>query len=261
VLPPNHRKHTDSLLTATSLVDEIAHKHINESGEAPTSSTILGPFWSPHSPFRELGDSIITNDHPDGQRTLMHGVVRDLDTKKGIPGAIIDIWQASANGKYDFQDQENQAPNNLRGKFTTNENGEYWYYCYKPTAYSLPMDGESLVPASPPPQTNISPGAAGHLFRTLDRHPFRPAHIHLMVTAEGYKPLITQLYPRDDQWVQNDTVFAVKDDLLLDFEPSKDDKAKFDLTYNVTLASTGKKTGRLEGIPRLPNVFDEASRL
>ncbi|KAL1602162.1 hypothetical protein SLS59_004847 [Nothophoma quercina] len=240
----NEAHRISDVLGVESLVDEIAHKHINESGEAPTSSTILGPFWSPHSPFRELGDTIITDPHPDGQTTLMHGVVRDLDTKKGIPNAVIDIWQASANGKYDFQDQENQKPNNLRGKFTTNENGEYWYYCYKPTAYSLPMDG-----------------AAGQLFRTLDRHPFRPAHIHLMVTAEGFKPLITQLYPRDDQWVQNDTVFAVKDDLLLDFEPSKDDKAKYDLTYNVTLAPTGKKTGRLEGIPRLPNVFDEQSRL
>jgi protocatechuate 3,4-dioxygenase beta subunit len=73
----------------------------------------------------------------------MHGVVQDLDTKKGIPGAVIDIWQASANGKYDFQDPENQEPNNLRGKFTTNEKGEYHYYCYKPTAYSLPTDGMS----------------------------------------------------------------------------------------------------------------------
>jgi protocatechuate 3,4-dioxygenase beta subunit len=104
-------------------------------------------------------------------------------------------------------------------------------------------------------------GAAGQLFKVMDRHPFRPAHIHLMVSAEGYKPLITQLYPRDDQYVANDTVFAVKDDLLLDFKPSNDPKAKLDLLYNVTLAPTGKKTGRLDGIPRLPNVFDEGSRL
>ncbi|KAF2029164.1 hypothetical protein EK21DRAFT_101370 [Setomelanomma holmii] len=232
----NEAHRISDVLGVESLVDEIAHKHINESGETPTSSTILGPFWSPHSPFRDLGDTIIRNPHPDGQTALMHGVVRDLDTKKGIPNAVIDIWQASANGKYDFQDPENQEPNNLRGKFTTNENGEYWYYCYKPTAYSLPTDG-----------------AAGQLFKVMDRHPFRPAHIHLMVSAEGYKPLITQLYPRDDQWVTNDTVFAVKDDLLLDFKPTNDPKAKLDLLYNVTLAPTGKKTGRLEGIPRLPN--------
>jgi protocatechuate 3,4-dioxygenase beta subunit len=192
----------------------------------------------------------------------MHGVVMDLDTKKGIPGAVIDIWQASANGKYDFQDPDNQEPNNLRGKFTTNEKGEYSYYCYKPTAYSLPTDGMSNAGTCIcDPKLITFAGAAGQLFRTMDRHPFRPAHIHLMVSAEGYKPLITQLYPRDDPWVSNDTVFAVKDDLLLDFEPSKDPKAKLDLLYNVTLAPTGKKTGRLEGIPRLPNVFDEQSRL
>lgn len=240
----NEAHRISDVLGVESLVDEIAHKHINESGEAPTSSTILGPFWSPHSPFRDLGDSIVRNEHADGQKTLMHGVVRDLDTKKGIPNAVIDIWQASANGKYDFQDPENQEPNNLRGKFTTNEKGEYWYYCYKPTAYSLPTDG-----------------AAGKLFEAMERHPFRPAHIHLMVSADNYKPLITQLYPRDDQYVTNDTVFAVKDDLLLDFKPSNDPKAKLDLEYNVTLAPSGKKTTRLEGIPRLPNVFDEGSRL
>ena len=84
----------------------------------------------------------------------MHGKVIDLDTKKGIPNAVIDIWQASANGKYDFQDQENQKPNNLRGKFTTNENGEYWYYCYKPTAYSLPTDGMFKNTSTPKPEPN-----------------------------------------------------------------------------------------------------------
>jgi protocatechuate 3,4-dioxygenase beta subunit len=72
----------------------------------------------------------------------MHGKVVDLTTKKGIPNAVVDIWQASSNGKYDFQDPENQEPNNLRGKFRTNENGEYHFYCLRPTAYSLPQDGK-----------------------------------------------------------------------------------------------------------------------
>lgn len=73
----------------------------------------------------------------------MHGKVVDLETKKGIPNAIVDIWQASSNGKYDFQDPENQVPNNLRGKFRTDSEGNYHYYCLRPTAYSLPTNGMS----------------------------------------------------------------------------------------------------------------------
>jgi len=230
----NEAHRMSDILGLESLVDEIAHKHINESGEEPTSSSILGPFWSPNAPFRENGDTIIKSPH-NGQPTLMHGVITDLDTKKPIPGAVIDIWQASSNGKYDFQDPENQEPNNLRGKFRCNEKGEYWFYCLKPTAYSLPTDG-----------------AAGAFFKALDRHPMRPAHIHLMITAEGYKPVTTQLYPRDDPYVTNDTVFAVKDDLLIDFTPREgDDQAQLDLTYNVTLAPRDGKTAPMDGVARL----------
>lgn len=130
---------TDPLRT-NRLVDEIAHKHMTESAGAPTSSTILGPFWSPHAPFRERGASIIQDTHK-GQVALMHGRVTDLTTKKGIPDVVVDIWQASWNGKYDFQDPENQTENNLRGKFWTDEKGDYWFYCLRPTAYALPTDG------------------------------------------------------------------------------------------------------------------------
>jgi isovaleryl-CoA dehydrogenase len=218
----NEAHRMSDILGLESLVDEIAHKHVNESGEEPTSSSILGPFWSPNAPFRENGGTIIQSPH-NGQVTLMHGVITDLDTKKPIPGAVIDIWQASSNGRYDFQDPENQVPNNLRGKFRCNDKGEYWFYCLKPTAYSLPTDG-----------------AAGELFKVLDRHPFRPAHIHLMITAPGYKAVTTQIYPRDDPYVPNDTVFAVKDDLLIDFTPSNDKNAELDLVYNVKLAPKEK---------------------
>ena len=198
-----------------------------ETDETPTSSTILGPFWSPHAPFRNLGDSIIQDPNEHGRVTLMHGTVTDIVSKKPIPNAVVDIWQASANGKYDFQDSENQSENNLRGKFRTNEEGKYWYYCYHPTAYSLPTDGP-----------------AGVLLKLMDRHPMRPAHIHLMVSADNYKPVTTQLYPRDDPYVTTDSVFAVKDDLLLDFKPTTSDpKAQLDLEYNITLAPSkdGKK--------------------
>lgn len=131
---------------------------------------------------------------------------------------IHPVWEASANGKYDFQDPDNQSPNNLRGKFKADQNGNYHYYCLKPTAYSLPTDGP-----------------AGVLLDLLDRHPMRPAHIHLMVTHNDYKPLVNQIYPSDDPWLETDTVFAVKDDLVVNFTPSQDSKAELDLEYNIVL--------------------------
>ncbi|TEA12938.1 Catechol 1,2-dioxygenase [Colletotrichum sidae] len=148
-----------------------------------------------------------------------------------VPDAVFDIWQASSNGRYDFQDPENQTPNNLRSKFRADADGRYWFYCYHPTAYSLPRDGPSF-----------------RLLNMMDRHPMRPAHIHIMaslvssfglseaVTHPGFRGCTTQLYPKDDPWLETDTVFAVKDDLRGDFQPlTGDDKADLELEYNVVL--------------------------
>ncbi|KAL1959503.1 hypothetical protein VTO42DRAFT_1948 [Malbranchea cinnamomea] len=209
-----------------SLVDEIAHKVAAESpDDAPTSSSILGPFWSPNAPFRELGDTIVRSPH-NGRVAFMHGRITDSITKKGIPGAVFDIWQASSNGKYDFQDPENQEPNNLRGKFRTDADGNYYLYILRPTAYSLPTDGP-----------------AGKLLELMDRHPFRPAHIHLMISHPDYRTVTTQIYPRDDPYLESDTVFAVKDDLVVDFKPRHGDpKAELDLELDIKLAPKSMKT-------------------
>ncbi|KAJ8059048.1 hypothetical protein OCU04_012027 [Sclerotinia nivalis] len=217
----NEGHRVSDVLGLESVVDEIAHHIMTESGETPTSSSILGPFWSPNAPFRPLGGSIMQDPVPEGGRTtLMHGTVTDLITKKPIPNVVVDIWQASANGKYDFQDPENQTDNNLRGKFRTDENGQYHFYCLHPTAYSLPTDG-----------------SAGVLLNLLDRHPMRPAHIHLMISNENYKPVTTQIYPNTDPYLINDSVFAVKPDLVVDFKPRHGDpKAELDLEYNIILA-------------------------
>lgn len=216
----NEAHRLSDILGLETLVDEIAHKIISDTDVDPTSSAILGPFWSPNAPFRENGGTIIQDPAKDGRVVLMHGVISDLVTGKPIPGAVFDIWQASANGKYDFQDPDNQTPNNLRGKFKADENGKYWFYCYYPTAYSLPRDGPSF-----------------QLLNMMDRHPMRPAHIHIMVTHPEYKGCTTQLYPKEDEWLSSDTVFAVKDDLVVDFKPLEgDDKAKLELDYNVILA-------------------------
>ncbi|KAG5982230.1 hypothetical protein E4U55_002175 [Claviceps digitariae] len=218
----NEAHRVSDILGIESLVDEIANTIITDSHGDPTSSSILGPFWSPDAPSRNNGSSIIQDAHPNGRVCKMHGTVSDLFTGKPIPGAIVDIWQASANGKYDFQDPENQTPNNLRGKFTTDDNGQYWFYCYHPTAYSLPTEGP-----------------AHQLTTLMDRHSMRPAHIHVMVTHPDFKGCTTQLYPKDDPWLETDTVFAVKTDLLVEFKPFEDDKATLEVECNVVLLPKG----------------------
>jgi protocatechuate 3,4-dioxygenase beta subunit len=215
----NEGQRISDVIGLEALVDEIANKVVSETGDIPTSSSILGPFWSARAPFRENGDTIILSPH-EGHPCFMHGTVTDLVTKKPIAGAVFDIWQASSNGKYDFQDPDNQEDNNLRGKFRTTQEGKYSLYCLKPTPYSIPTDGP-----------------AGKLLILLDRHPMRPAHIHLTISHPDYKSVTTQIYPKDDPYLATDTVFSVKDDLVVNFTPRKgDNKAELELEYNVVLA-------------------------
>jgi catechol 1,2-dioxygenase len=195
---------------------------VTDDGSVPTSSAILGPFWSPDTPFRDLGASVVQDMPKDGQFTFFHGVIKDVDTGKGIPGAVFDMWQASTNGKYDTFDPENQSRHNLRGKFRTDENGKFWFYCLKPTEYAIDTSGPSA-----------------ELLKIMGRHPFRPAHIHMMVTHPEFIGVTAQLYPRDDHYLETDTACAVKDDLLLDFKPVKNEPngAVLDVEYNVRLVS------------------------
>lgn len=158
----------------------------------------------------------------DGQLTYFHGVIKDVDTGKGIPNAVFDMWQASTNGKYDAHDPEHQTKNNLRGKFRTDENGAFDFYCLKPTEYAIDTSGPS-----------------SEVLRMMGRHPYRPAHIHMMVTHPDYLGVTAQLYPNDDPYLETDTACAVKEDLLLDFKPVKDEKngATLDVRYDVRLVS------------------------
>lgn len=95
----------------------------------------------------------------------MYGTVTDAATGKPLAGATIDVWQASTNGMYEQQD-DNQVDHNLRGKFITDDKGEYAWYCLRPTPYPVPDDGP-----------------AGKILQLLDRHPYRPAHLHLIVSS------------------------------------------------------------------------------
>ncbi|KIW99009.1 uncharacterized protein Z519_00672 [Cladophialophora bantiana CBS 173.52] len=202
-----------------TLVDEITYKKAAEAADLATQSAILGPFFQTDHTIRKKGDSISTNTPEDAEVVYLYGRVVDATTKKPLANASVDVWEASTNGLYEQQD-ENQPKSNLCGKFFTDENGEYGFYCLRPTPYPIPYDGP-----------------AGKLLQLLDRHPYRPAHIHFIVLAEGYKPITTQIFDKDSKYLDDDSVFAVKDSLIVEFVPRQgDEKAKKELKYDILMA-------------------------
>lgn len=202
-----------------SLVDEITSKLLIGSNFEATKSAILGPFFRNDTPPTENDASIIKTMPSDGEVVYMHGIVQDAATGEPIEGVIIDIWQCSTNGLYEQQDPD-QAAFNLRGHFTTDESGYYGLFCLRPVPYPVPDDGP-----------------AGKLLQLLDRHPYRPAHIHLMAGKSRYTSLTTQIFDKNSKYLTDDSVFAVKEDLVVDFRSLEGNpKATLELEYNIKIS-------------------------
>lgn len=123
-----------------SLVDEITFTLADEAKDAPTATAILGPFFRPDTPYRKNGDDIVLNKPGDGEMSFMHGRVTNFSTQMPLAGTTVEVWQASTNGLYEQQDSE-QTEFNLRGKFQTDQDGAYSFYCLRPTPYPVPDDG------------------------------------------------------------------------------------------------------------------------
>ncbi|KXJ94346.1 Intradiol ring-cleavage dioxygenase [Microdochium bolleyi] len=217
------------ILGLESLVDEITSKlliHAAKDGAAPaTPSTVLGPFYRTDAPILPNGSSIVSADayklwagKGNDMTCLVSGRVLSATTGDPLPGAMVDLWLAGPDGLY--EQQSVAVPDmNLRGRFQTDAEGHYSVYCVRPTPYGIPDDG---------------PGGA--LLNMLDRHPWRPAHIHFIVSAPGHNTLTTQVFDREGEWIKNDSVFAVKEELLVDFVAREgDDKAKWSLNYDFVL--------------------------
>ena len=210
------------ILGLESLVDEITYKLASDAVDEPTSTAILGPFYRHAAPEKKMGDTIVSGYETEaqGDRTWMHGTVTDFQTGRPIEGAVLDVWHTAPNGLYEQQDPD-QPEMNLRGKFTTGADGKYDFYCLRPVPYPIPYDGP-----------------AGKILQALDRHPMRPAHIHFIITAPRYKPIVTQIFDRTSKYLEDDAVFAVKESLVVDFKPFQGDpKADFELPYNFKLAT------------------------
>ncbi|KAF2229806.1 catechol 1,2-dioxygenase 1 [Viridothelium virens] len=229
------------ILGVESLVDEITYKLATDAKDGATASAVLGPFWRKHAPKRNMGETIVFGID-DGDFTLMHGTVLDHTTGIPVEGAELDVWHTAPNGLYEQQDPD-QPDYNLRGRFTTGKDGKYQFVCLRPTSYPIPHDG-----------------AGGKLLKLLDRHPMRPAHIHFIVTAPGYKPIVTQIFDRRDPHLTDDAVFAVKDSLVVDFAPLEGNpKAQFELSYDFKLASyEGSKRNGVEAATATSTAGDSA---
>src|SRR5688572_2516445 len=145
-------------LGVSMLVDAINHRH----PEGATESTVFGPFHREGAPVLPAGASIAGKT--DGEPTFVSGRVTDT-AGRPLVGALLDVWQAAPNGLYDSQDPE-QGGLNLRGKFRTDTDGRYAFQTVKPVNYPIPMDGP-----------------VGRMLRACSRHPYRPAHIHFIVSA------------------------------------------------------------------------------
>ena len=197
------------VLGMSSLVDMI-----NSSSDA-TSSSVLGPFHVSGAPPLEVGGDM-KRDY-GGPVLLAEGTIRDTDGNP-IPGAQLDIWQTAPNGLYASQDAE-QDMYSFHALMTVGEDGRYGFTTVKPVEYTVPTDGP-----------------VGAILNACGRHPWRPSHLHYIVTAPGFKPLVTEIFPDDDPYLDQDTVFGVRSDLVMHYDqrPAADFPAGMALSGKIT---------------------------
>jgi len=181
------------ILGVSMMVVALNHK----TPPGATEATVLGPFFAHGAPEFEYGADFTKGATVEGETTWVTGRVLSTDGKP-IPSAALDIWQARANGVYDIQDPE--AEFELRGRVLTNAEGRYAFRTYKPQFYGVPDDGP-----------------VGDLLRAMGRHPMRPAHMHAIVSADGYQQVITHVFVAGDPYLDSDAVFAVKESLIGEF--------------------------------------------
>jgi protocatechuate 3,4-dioxygenase beta subunit len=182
------------VLGVSMLVDAINNRKPTGASE----STVLGPFHVADAPELPMGANICLDQK--GDPMLVKGRITGTDGKP-IDHAKIDVWQANDEGFYDVQQKGIQPDFNLRGVFRTGSDGSYHFRGVKPKYYPIPDDGP-----------------VGQLLGKLGRHPYRPAHLHYILEAEGYETLVTHIFDPDDPYINSDAVFGVKQSLLATFE-------------------------------------------
>jgi catechol 1,2-dioxygenase len=188
--------HNETVLIAGSLGVSplVCLLNNGDQGTTETTQSLLGPFWRMHSPRVENGGSIVRSETP-GPALFMTAMVHDSEGNP-VANAEVDIWHSSPVGLYENQDP-NQENFNLRGKFTTDAEGRFWFRSVKPAGYPIPTNG-----------------VVGRLLAAQQRHPFRPAHVHALIYKAGFKTVISQVYADDDANLDTDVQFGVTEALI-----------------------------------------------
>ena len=182
-------------LGVSMLVDALNYK----AAKGATQSTVLGPFHREGAPEYPLGTNVAKNAS-DGEPCDVTGTVSGTGGKP-IAGAKLDIWEGGADGLYDAQKGDEM---NLRGVFRSDAKGRFHFRCVTPTFYPVPNDGP-----------------VGKMLVATGRHPMRPPHLHFVITAPGFRPLVTHLFRKGGKYLDSDAVFGVKQELIVDFKKGR----------------------------------------
>jgi protocatechuate 3,4-dioxygenase beta subunit len=181
-----------------------------------TEPTVLGPFHVDHDNFYDNGASIVHRPLDTDVPTKVFGKVLDVHGNP-IVGAVVDVWETDSNGKYDIQEDPDGLMGNLRGKFTADESGRYSFNTIRPVSYQVPGDGP-----------------VGELLRSAGRHNWRAAHIHAIVTADGFNRIVTHIFDSACPYIKGDAVFGVKKSLIRDFQQLEDGSMQVEFDFVLT---------------------------
>lgn len=173
----------------------------NDKPAGCTEATVFGPFHVEGAPHYEQGADVANGAL--GRPCEVRGTVRGLNGEP-VPGAVMEVWQADAQGKYDVQ-REGLTQPQARGVLKAGPDGRYHFKSILAEAYPIPDDGP-----------------VGDMLRATRRHPWRPAHLHFMITAPGYERLITHVFRKDDEYLDSDAVFGVRQSLIADWVQQPD---------------------------------------
>lgn len=180
-------------LGLTMVVDTLTA----DVAEGGFESSVLGPFYRADAPSVDNGANL-SRGKDDGEPARITGRVTDL-LGNPVPGALLDIWGTNARGLYENVDPD-QPDFNLRGRLRARDDGTYEFWTVKPVSYPIPNDGP-----------------AGSLLYAMDRHNMRPGHVHVIVSADGYRTVVSELFTAGDPYLDSDVVFGVKPSLILGY--------------------------------------------